>query len=469
MLHSFQLNGYNIVMDVNSGAVHVVDGMVYDMIQLLDADFLARSFDSSFTEKLEQAYPAQLFAPLEARFARSQLEEGYEEIYEMYQNGQLFTSDDYEQFADMMVSAPIKAMCLNVAHDCNLRCSYCFASTGDFGGERKLMTAETGKKAIDYLLKYSGDRHKLEMDFFGGEPLMAFDVVKEVVDYARSKEKEYNKNFRFTITTNGMLLTDDKIDYINKEMYNVVLSLDGRKEVNDRMRFCVNGSGSYDIILPKFQKMAKERGDGQYYIRGTFTKYNKDFSNDVLHFYEKGFEQISIEPVVTDPKLPYALTEEDLPEVYAEYEKLAKIIIEKRKNGEFFNFFHFMIDLDQGPCAIKRLRGCGCGNEYVSVTPEGDVYPCHQFVGKPEWIMGSVNDLSLNTEIKDSFAKTTVYTKPECRTCWAKFYCSGGCNANNLEYAGSIKKPYKVACDLEKKRLECAIMIKAALADLGLE
>lgn len=331
------------------------------------------------------------------------------------------------------------------------------------------MTAETGKKAIDYLLKYSGDRHNLEMDFFGGEPLMAFDVVKEVVDYARSKEKEYNKNFRFTITTNGMLLTDDKIDYINKEMYNVVLSLDGRKEVNDRMRFCVNGSGSYDIILPKFQKMAKERGDGQYYIRGTFTKYNKDFSNDVLHFYEKGFEQISIERVVTDPKLPYALTEEDLPEVYAEYEKLAKIIIEKRKNGEFFNFFHFMIDLDQGPCAIKRLRGCGCGNEYVSVTPEGDVYPCHQFVGKPEWIMGSVNDLSLNTEIKDSFAKTTVYTKPECRTCWAKFYCSGGCNANNLEYAGSIKKPYKVACDLEKKRLECAIMIKAALADLGLE
>ena len=264
MLHSFQLNGYNIVMDVNSGAVHVVDGMVYDMIQLLDADFLARSFDSSFTEKLEQAYPAQLFAPLEARFARSQLEEGYEEIYEMYQNGQLFTSDDYEQFADMMVSAPIKAMCLNVAHDCNLRCSYCFASTGDFGGERKLMTSETGKKAIDYLLKYSGDRHNLEMDFFGGEPLMAFDVVKEVVDYARSKEKEYNKNFRFTITTNGMLLTDDKIDYINKEMYNVVLSLDGRKEVNDRMRFCVNGSGSYDIILPKFQKMAKERGDGQY-------------------------------------------------------------------------------------------------------------------------------------------------------------------------------------------------------------
>ena len=465
MLHSFQLNGYNIVMDVNSGAVHVVDGMVYDMIQLLDADFLARSFDSSFTEKLEQAYPAQLFAPLEARFARSQLEEGYEEIYEMYQNGQLFTSDDYEQFADMMVSAPIKAMCLNVAHDCNLRCSYCFASTGDFGGERKLMTAETGKKAIDYLLKYSGDRHNLEMDFFGGEPLMAFDVVKEVVDYARSKEKEYNKNFRFTITTNGMLLTDDKIDYINKEMYNVVLSLDGRKEVNDRMRFCVNGSGSYDIILPKFQKMAKERGDGQYYIRGTFTKYNKDFSNDVLHFYEKGFEQISIEPVVTDPKLPYALTEEDLPEVYAEYEKLAKIIIEKRKNGEFFNFFHFMIDLEGGPCLYKRLSGCGSGTEYLAVTPWGDFYPCHQFVGDENFLMGNVNEGITRPEIADEFRCCNVYTKEKCKKCFARFYCSGGCMANAYKYADGLNDSYDLGCEMERKRVECAIMIKAAMAD----
>ena len=343
MLHSFQLNGYNIIMDVNSGAVHVVDEMVYDMVQLLDASFLANSFDSNTSEKLEKEYPASVFAPLEARYDRAALEEAYGEIYEMYENGQLFTSDDYEQFADMMVSAPIKAMCLNVAHDCNLRCSYCFAAQGDFGGGRKLMTAEVGKKAIDYLLKYSANRHNLEMDFFGGEPLMAFDVVKEVVEYARSKEKEYNKNFRFTITTNGLLLTDDKIDFINKEMHNVVLSIDGRKEVNDRMRFHVDGSGCYDQIMPKFQKLVKARGDGQYYVRGTFTKFNKDFAEDVLHFYEKGFDQISIEPVVTDPKLPYALTEEDLPEVFAEYERLAKIIIEKRKNGEFFNFFHFMI------------------------------------------------------------------------------------------------------------------------------
>ena len=456
MIHKFYQNGYYIVLDVNSGGVHVVDELTYRLLDYV-------------SEPLTEVCPKEALSALSSEFDPKELLETYDEIYSLYQDGILFSSDDYEQFADRMVASPIKAMCLHVAHDCNLRCKYCFASTGDFGEGRRLLDFETGKKAIDFLIEKSKGRHNLELDFFGGEPLMNFEVVKQIVEYARSLEKEHNKLFRFTITTNGMLLTDDKIDYINKEMYNVVLSLDGRKEVNDRMRFCVNGSGSYDIILPKFQKMAKERGDGQYYIRGTFTKYNKDFSNDVLHFYEKGFEQISIEPVVTDPKLPYALTEEDLPEVYAEYEKLAKIIIEKRKNGEFFNFFHFMIDLDQGPCAIKRLRGCGCGNEYVSVTPEGDVYPCHQFVGKPEWIMGSVNDLSLNTEIKDSFAKTTVYTKPECRTCWAKFYCSGGCNANNLEYAGSIKKPYKVACDLEKKRLECAIMIKAALADLGLE
>ena len=460
MVHQYQLNGYNIVLDTCSGSVHVVDEVAYDVIAMYPdhtADEIVAAMMAKYGDRED--------------VTEADLRQCIDDVASLKESGKLWSPDTYENLAFDFKNrnTVVKALCLHVAHTCNLNCSYCFASQGRYQGERALMSFEVGKRAMDFLIENSGSRRNLEVDFFGGEPLMAFDVVKEVVDYARSKEKKYNKNFRFTITTNGMLLTDDKIDYINKEMYNVVLSLDGRKEVNDRMRFCVNGSGSYDIILPKFQKMAKERGDGQYYIRGTFTKYNKDFSNDVLHFYEKGFEQISIEPVVTDPKLPYALTEEDLPEVYAEYEKLAKIIIEKRKNGEFFNFFHFMIDLDQGPCAIKRLRGCGCGNEYVSVTPEGDVYPCHQFVGKPEWIMGSVNDLSLNTEIKDSFAKTTVYTKPECRTCWAKFYCSGGCNANNLEYAGSIKKPYKVACDLEKKRLECAIMIKAALADLGLE
>ena len=461
MIHQYKLNGYNIVLDVYSGSVHAVDELAYAAIALVDAGH-PRAEAADLLAKKYADHP---------EVTAEDINDCFDDIEELKADGKLFAEDIYADHAFDFKnrSTVVKALCLHVAHTCNLNCEYCFAAQGKFHGQSGLMSFETGKRALDFLVEHSGTRRNLEVDFFGGEPLMNFEVCKQLVAYARSIEKEHNKNFRFTITTNGMLLTDDKIDYINKEMYNVVLSLDGRKEVNDRMRFCVNGSGSYDIILPKFQKMAKERGDGQYYIRGTFTKYNKDFSNDVLHFYEKGFEQISIEPVVTDPKLPYALTEEDLPEVYAEYEKLAKIIIEKRKNGEFFNFFHFMIDLDQGPCAIKRLRGCGCGNEYVSVTPEGDVYPCHQFVGKPEWIMGSVNDLSLNTEIKDSFAKTTVYTKPECRTCWAKFYCSGGCNANNLEYAGSIKKPYKVACDLEKKRLECAIMIKAALADLGLE
>lgn len=458
MLHSYKLNGYNIVLDVNSGAVHQVDDLLFDMMTCLEKQNIENPI-------LSEQYPAEMFSSLERKYPKADLEDAYLDIYELYQKGQLFSKDDYEQFADRMVSAPIKAMCLNVAHDCNLRCKYCFASTGDFGGERKLMSVETGKKAIDFLLKYSGTRRNLEMDFFGGEPLMNFDVVKEVVQYARSKEKEYNKNFRFTITTNGILLTDDKIDFINQEMSNVVLSIDGRKEINDRLRTRVDGSGCHDDILPKFKKLVDARGGDQYYVRGTFTKYNKDFTEDVLHFYENGFDQISIEPVVTSPDLPYALVEEDLPEVFAEYEKLSKVIIEKRKKGEFFNFFHFMIDLDQGPCAIKRLRGCGCGNEYVSVTPEGDVYPCHQFVGQKQWIMGHVDDLSVNEDMKNDFAKSTVYAKEECKNCWAKFYCSGGCNANNLEYAGSIRKPYKLACDLEKKRLECAIMIQAALAD----
>ena len=454
MLHKFSMNGINVLMDIYSGAVHAVDDVAYDIADLYP-----------------EAGLDELCDKFSGKYTREQIKEACDELEELKEAGMLYTEDEYEKVLEQVKNrAPVvKALCLHVAHDCNLKCRYCFAEEGEYHGKRSLMSAEVGKKAIDFIIANSGNRRNLEVDFFGGEPLMNFDVVKEIVEYGREQEKLHNKHFRFTITTNGMLLTDDKIDYINKEMYNVVLSLDGRKEVNDRMRFCVNGSGSYDIILPKFQKLVQKRGDGQYYVRGTFTKYNKDFTNDVLHFFEKGFEQISIEPVVTDPKLPYALTEEDLPEVFAEYEKLAKVIIEKRKNGEFFNFFHFMIDLDQGPCAIKRLRGCGCGNEYVSVTPEGDVYPCHQFVGKKEWIMGSVNDLSLNTEIKDSFAKTTVYTKPECRTCWAKFYCSGGCDANNLEYAGAIKKPYKLACDLEKKRLECAIMIKAALADLEIE
>lgn len=322
------------------------------------------------------------------------------------------------------------------------------------------MSFETGKKAIDFLIEKSENRVNLEVDFFGGEPLMNFNVVKQIVEYARSLEKKCNKKFRFTITTNGVLLDDDKIDFINREMYNVVLSLDGRREVNDNMRKCINGSGSYDIILPKFKKLVEGRKDKEYYVRGTFTKYNLDFSNDVFFLYNEGFDQISVEPVVADPKEDYAITEKDLPAIFREYETLLQRIIENEANGEKFNFFHFVIDLDQGPCVIKRLRGCGCGNDYIAVTPQGDIYPCHQFVGIPEYKMGNIYDGTFDTEIKKEFSCAHVYSKPECRKCWAKFYCSGGCNANNYQYAGDIHNAHKFYCEIQKKRLECAIFLK---------
>lgn len=451
MIHKYKLNGYNIVLDVHSGGVHVVDDLSYDMLDELSTPMVEVCPESLY-EKFSQ-YPKEHVA------------ETYNELYRLYQEGILFSEDDYEQFSDILTSSPIKAMCLHVAHDCNLRCKYCFASTGDFGHGRKLMTAETGKKAIDFLLEHSGTRHNIELDFFGGEPLMNFDVVKEVVAYARSKEKEYNKNFRFTITTNGMLLDEKKADYINQEMSNCVLSLDGRPEVNDRMRPRVDGTGSYDTIIGKYKYLVDHRGDKDYYVRGTFTKYNLDFAKDVLHINDAGFDQLSVEPVVTSDDQPYALTEEDLPRIFEEYETLAKEIIKRKKAGSGINFFHFMIDLNQGPCAIKRLRGCGCGNEYVAVTPEGDIYPCHQFVGMEDWKMGNLDEGTLDLDKKEYFSKTTIYDKQECKNCWAKFYCSGGCNANNLQYAGSVFQPHHLSCELEKKRLECAIMIKAAMAD----
>lgn len=455
MIHKFYLNGFYIVLDINSGAVHVVDRLSYELLDDLEAP-------------LPEKCPQQLIDRLQDDYSSADIQEAYAELYGLYQNGFLFSADEYASFAAQMGPAPIKSMCLNIAHDCNLRCSYCFAAQGDFGHGRKLMPLEVGKAAIDFLIEHSANRHNLELDFFGGEPLMNFEVVKQVVAYARSLEKEHNKNFRFTITTNGLLLTDDKIDYINREMSNVVLSIDGRKEINDSLRFRVDGSGSYDTIVPKYQRLVEKRRGGkfdQYYVRGTFTKRNLDFTRDVVHMRELGFDQISIEPVVADPEqLSVALTEEDLPRICEEYENLAKEIIRRKRGGDSFNFFHFMLDLDQGPCAIKRLRGCSCGNEYVAVTPEGDIYPCHQFVGMDEWKMGSVLDGSLDQEKKQRFSKTNVYEKPECRTCWAKFYCSGGCNANHLQYAGDILKPHKLSCALEQKRLECAIMIKAALA-----
>ncbi len=452
MIHQYRLNGYNIVLDINSGGVHVTDDVTYDLIALL-------------TPPLHPICPPEVIKQLESQYDKKEILGAYDDIYTLYENDTLFSEEEYEQFSDMMVSSPVKAMCLHVAHDCNLRCSYCFASTGDFGEGRKLLDADTGKKAIDFLLTQSKGRKNLELDFFGGEPLMNFEVVKEIVAYARSKEKEYNKNFRFTITTNGMLLNDDIIDYINREMSNVVLSIDGRKEVNDRVRVRCDKTGSYDKIVPNYQKLVAKRGQDQYYVRGTFTKYNLDFAKDVMHLNDIGFDQVSVEPVVADPQQPYALTESDLPQIFDEYENLAKQLIEKKKNGKGFNFFHFMLDLDQGPCAIKRLRGCGCGNEYVAVTPDGDIYPCHQFVGMEEWKMGSVLDDTFDLKRKDYFAKANIYGKEDCKNCWAKFYCSGGCNANNLQYAGDVLKPHKLSCELEKKRLECAIMIKAAMAD----
>ncbi len=447
MIHCYQMNGYNIILDVHSGGVHVVDELFYRLAQEIEPP-LPEVCPSALTEKY-------------AAYGREAVEETYGEMLELYRQGSLFSPDDYGQFADRMVLSPIKAMCLHISHDCNLRCDYCFAGTGDFGtGHRMEMPLEVGKKAIDFLIEKSEGRRNLELDFFGGEPLMNFGVVEEIVRYAREREKETGKNFRFTVTTNGTLLTEERIDFINREMHNVVLSVDGRKEVNDRVRHRVDGSGSYDAFLPKFQRLVQRRGDRQYYVRGTFTKYNLDFAEDVLHLNRCGFDQISV-----DPKLPYALTEAQLPAIFAEYERLAKLLIQRRREGKGFNFFHFMLDLDQGPCVIKRLRGCGAGNEYCAVTPDGDVYPCHQFVGQEEWRMGDIFSGEIDMEMKRRFAASNVYGKEECRGCWAKFYCSGGCNANNHTYAGDITRPYRLACQLEKKRVECAIMIKAALAE----
>lgn len=449
MIHKYKLNGFNIVLDVNSGGVHVVDELTYDLLDNVEPPFA-------------ETCPAPVVDKLLRFYTEEEIVSCYNEVRQLYLDKILFSEDDYEKYAQYSVASPIKAMCLHIAHDCNLRCAYCFASTGDFGGGRKLMPLDIGRRAIDFLLEKSGDRENLELDFFGGEPLMNFDVVKEIVRYARSKEAEYHKRFRFTITTNGMLLDDDKIAFINQEMSNVVLSVDGRKEINDQVRKRVDGSGCYDKIMPAFKKLVAARGDKEYYVRGTFTKYNLDFSEDVFSLYKEGFDQISVEPVVCDAKEPYALTERELSAIFCEYERLSARILENEAAGGKFNFFHFMLDLDQGPCAIKRLRGCGCGNEYVAITPDGDIYPCHQFVGIENYRMGNLLAGTFDMDIKAEFAAAHVYTKPECRQCWAKFYCSGGCNANNYQYAGDIHNAHKFSCQMEKKRLECAIMLKAA-------
>ncbi len=451
MIHQYKNNGYNIVLDVCSGSVHVTDDVTYDAIALYQ--------DCSRQEILDRLSPV---------YGTEETQEALKEIEELKEAGQLFTEDIYESYVTdfKQRKTVVKALCLHIAHDCNLACRYCFAEEGEYHGRRALMSFEVGKKALDFLIENSGQRRNLEVDFFGGEPLMNWKVVKQLVEYGRSREKECNKNFRFTLTTNGMLLNDEIMEFCNREMSNVVLSLDGRREVNDRMRPTRNGKGSsYDIIVPKFQKFAESRNQEKYYVRGTFTHYNLDFSQDAIHFADLGFRQMSIEPVVASPEDPYAIREEDLPQIMAEYDRLAVEYIKRQKEGRGFNFFHFMIDLNQGPCVAKRLAGCGSGTEYLAVTPWGDLYPCHQFVGEDGFLMGNVEEGITNTELRDEFKLCNVYAKEKCRNCFARFYCSGGCSANSYKFHGRITDAYDIGCAMQKKRIECAIMIKAALAD----
>ena len=463
MIHQYKNNGYNIVLDVNSGAVHVVDDLCYDVIEALNEQSEEQTVD---TLKEESAF-VKLEEKLGNRYSKEELREALEDVIELTEAGRLFVGDTHEGLIEAVKlrKTVVKALCLHIAHDCNLACRYCFAEEGEYHGRRALMSYEVGKKALDFLIANSGNRHNLEVDFFGGEPLMNWQVVKDLVAYGRQQEKIHDKHFRFTVTTNGVLLNDEIQEFINKEMDNVVLSLDGRKEVNDRMRPFRNGKGSYDLIVPKFQKLADSRNQEKYYIRGTFTRNNLDFSEDILHFADLGFKQMSIEPVVGDESDPYAIREEDLPKIMEEYDRLAKIMIEREKSGKGFNFFHFMIDLEGGPCLAKRLSGCGSGTEYLAVTPWGDLYPCHQFVGQEEFLMGNVDEGIVKPEIADEFRSCNVYSKEKCRNCFAKFYCSGGCMANAQHFHGTIHDAYDIGCEMQRKRVECAIMIKAALAE----
>ena len=463
LIHQYRNNGYNIVLDVCSGAVHVVDDLCYDVIERLNGQNEGHTADSLKKPEVFE----DLREALGVKYTEEDLRDALLDVTELTQAGQLFSPDVYEDFIGEVKKRKtvVKALCLHIAHDCNLACRYCFAEEGEYHGRRALMSYEVGKKALDFLIANSGNRHNLEVDFFGGEPLMNWQVVKDLVAYGREQEKIHDKHFRFTVTTNGVLLNDEIQEFINKEMDNVVLSLDGRKEVNDKMRPFRNGKGSYDLIVPKFQKLADSRNQEKYYIRGTFTRNNLDFSNDILHFADLGFKQMSIEPVVGEETDPYAIREEDLPQICEEYDKLAKIMIEREKAGKGFNFFHFMIDLEGGPCVAKRLSGCGSGTEYLAVTPWGDLYPCHQFVGKEEFLMGNVDEGIIKPEIAEEFRGCSVYSKEICKKCFARFYCSGGCMANAYNFHGTIHDAYDIGCEMQRKRVECAIMMKAAMAE----
>ncbi|MBO5852305.1 MAG: thioether cross-link-forming SCIFF peptide maturase [Clostridia bacterium] len=448
MIHAYKLNGYNIVLDVNSGCVHVVDEVAFDIIC---------DYDKKPKEEIIKEITAKHGVMADDVLSV------FKDIETLKAEGKLFTEDKFKALAREFKKrqSVIKALCLHVAHDCNLACKYCFACEGEYHGPKGLMSYEVGKMALDYLIDHSGTRKNLEVDFFGGEPSLNFEVVKRLVAYGRSRENDTGKNFRFTYTTNGIILNDEIMDFCNKEMSNVVLSLDGRKEVNDRMRVNRGGAGSYDTIVPKFQKFIEKRGGNDYYIRGTYTRFNKDFAADILHMADLGFKEISIEPVVAEPSAPYALRQEDLPELLAQYEVLAKEMIKRRKSGNGFTFYHYMIDLDGGPCVVKRVSGCGVGTEYMAVTPEGDFYPCHQFVGNPEFLLGNVYDGVTNTSVCDQFKECNIYSHEECDNCFARMYCSGGCAANAYNSTGSVTGVYKLGCELHKKRIECAIMLKA--------
>ena len=451
MIHQYKNNDIPIVLDVNSGSVHVVDAVVYDTVARMDEG-----------KTLEQT-----LAELKESYDETDIRDAWAECMELKEQGMLFTQDIYENAIEHFTDRPtvVKALCLHIAHDCNLACRYCFAEEGEYHGRRALMSYEVGKKALDFLIANSGSRRNLEVDFFGGEPTMNWQVVKDLVAYGRSQEEAHNKKFRFTLTTNGVLLNDEIMEFANKECANVVMSVDGRKEVHDFMRPFRKGKGSYDLVVPKFQKFADSRGQQKYYARGTFTHHNLDFSEDVLHLADLGFEQISVEPVVADEKEEYAIKKEDIPKICEEYDKLAKEMIRRNKEGKGFNFFHFMIDLTGGPCVYKRLSGCGSGTEYLAVTPWGDLYPCHQFVGEEEFLMGNVWDGVKKPEISCQFKNCNVYAKEKCKNCFARFYCSGGCAANSYNFTGRIDDVYEIGCELQRKRVECAIMIKAAMAE----
>ena len=458
MIHKYILKDLKIVLDVNSGSVHVFDDVAYELLDFVDGACLAHPISGLVLKKMCK------------KFSRSSVECAYSELADLYKKGKLFSQGQVvskELLEQNLRHSPVKSLCLNVAHDCNLRCRYCFASTGDFSTGRELMSFDVAKAAIDFLLSNSGVRRNLEVDFFGGEPLLNFAVVKKTVLYARSLEEEYGKKFRFTLTTNGLLLTDAIIDFLNEEMSNVVLSLDGRRNINDSLRVTPSCDGSYDVIVPKFKRLVSRRGEKDYYVRGTFTKKNLDFSKDVLHINSLGFEQISVEPVVLAPESEFSIKESDLDFITKEYEEVVEVILERRKNGNFLNFFHFMIDLENGPCAIKKLKGCSCGNEYIAVTPSGDIFPCHQFVGIENWKMGNVlKDKLVDQNVRERFLESNIFSKKDCGSCWAKFFCGGGCNANNLKFNSDIRNPYKISCELQKKRVECALFLKIKLFEL---